>query len=801
MATNFSDTFSMSKYPAIRIAILLGLGISIGSELEAPLWVLITVLFTALIVGGWLDKKNRNWLNADVTRLSTVLFLISIALFGSTIFQFNKADQLSQVENLVQVSAWEQVELEGVVQKEWENTSGKHRADISTIGIEIDDHCFEENFKTRLLLNEELNMQPGDTIKFSATIIPVQEKRNPYQFDYREYLSDQKIYTQVRLDSLHSLSRNKNKLSWSWWRVQVLSLVENNFGVETAPIAKALLLGHKQDIESTTKQAFARAGLSHIMAVSGLHVGFIVAPFWIVIPFFWSRKNGKIIGTIILVLVLFCYAGLTGFSTSVLRASIMAVLLTAGKLFNKVPNSINLTGAAAIIVLTIDPTQLFEIGFQLSFSAVLVILLLLPVIQRGLPYWLRIKWYAVPLMTILVSFIVQIGLYPLQVYYFGEVSLIGPFANALFVPLLGVVVPLSLCCLFISSLFPILGLWINLPSDVFLQLMSNFVVLTSDLNWVWIEAELQSLLLFPLWASIIFFIASWRLSNLKWKWLIASLSIICVIQVEGIIQGSKPKELVVTIFDVGQGDACLIETPNGKVVLIDAGAWSPGYNSGKSIILPHLETRGVERLDAVILSHPHSDHIGGIISLIDMIEIGVIYNSGYEYDSKLYQNYIEKAEENGVRVESVESGDYLEIDPSLLFLVLGPEPTSFGTDPNEHSVVINLIYGLSEFLFTGDASKEQEARLMDNYGELLDTDFLKVGHHGSRTSSNEGFLEFITPEIAVTSLGERNRFGHPHIEAVSRLMETEGELYFTSRDKALVFTSDGKSIRRVEWDE
>lgn len=792
----------MAKYPALRIAILLGLGISIGARLEVSLWWLISGFLGALAFRFWLDKKNRKWLEVKITRLSTAVFFVAIILFGGALIHLKTIEKPSEIEDLFRVSAWEQVELRALIQKEWKNSIGKQRANVEVISSNLDKISIEQNLNARLLFDDDvaIDIQPGDTIHFSATIIPVQEKRNPFQFDYQKYLLDQGIRTQIRLDSLYSKSANSSKMNWAWWRARVLQLVENNFSNETAPIAKALLLGHKQDLEGATKRAFARAGLSHIMAVSGLHVGFIVAPFWMIIPFFWTRKYGKIIGLILLVTILFGYAGLTGFSTSVIRASIMAVLLSVGKLFNKAPNSINLTGVAAILVLIIDPSQLFEIGFQLSFGAVLVILLTLPVLQRRLPYWLRTSWYALPIMTIVVSFIVQLGLYPLQVYYFGEVSLIGPLANAFFVPLLGIIVPLSLVSLVISSVFPPVGYWLNIPSDLFLKGMHEFVILSSDQSWVWIEMELQTMLLFPLWLSVICFIACWRLPKLKWKWLITSLSIICLLQVEAIVKSIKPKELRVTVFDVGQGDASLIQTPNGKNVLIDTGVWSPGYNSGESIILPHLEAEGIKKLDAVILSHPHSDHIGGILSLLGEMEIGMIYNSGYKYDSRLYQNYNKKAMRMGVQVEPVESGDYLEIDPSVLMLILGPEPSRFGNDPNEHSVVINLVYGSSEFLFTGDAGVEQENRLIENYSGLLDTDFLKVGHHGSKTSSSRGFLQAVTPEAAVTSLGERNRFGHPHIESVSRLMETESELYYTSRDKALVFKSDGKSIQRVHWE-
>jgi len=266
-----------------------------------------------------------------------------------------------------------------------------------------------------------------------------------------------------------------------------------------------------------------------------------------------------------------------------------------------------------------------------------------------------------------------------------------------------------------------------------------------------------------------------------------------------LLQQLKPATLTLTFFDVGQGDAALLKTPNDKHILIDAGVWSPGYNSGKSLILPHLQSSGIEKLDAIILSHPHADHIGGIIDLIEEIPVDVIYNSGYEYDSKLYQSYLELAKNKSVPTKSLVAGDTLNIDPSILFLVLGPDGHTYNSDPNEHSVVLNVIYGESEFLFTGDAGEDQEERLIHAYSDLLDTDILKVGHHGSRTSSSLPFLKTVTPDIAVVSLAERNRFRHPHKEALARLKHSNAELLFTSFERAIILESDGTAIRRVRW--
>lgn len=793
--------FPFSQYPAVRICLLLILGILLGHRFSFNIYLIIIFFVSIAALSIFLERANRSWFSIGITRLLTVLFFGIIILFGWIRLSVETEKEPLLTVQLIKGASWEEATFIGEIETISNSSSGKRRADIIIKKTDfLTGLVSTESYKARALLPDSKLISEGDTVLFFATIIPISEKRNPYQFNYQNYLLSRGIEVQIRMDSLIESSQNTNKLSWSWWRSRALTIVDHNFDEQTAGIAKALLLGYKQDLEGESKQAFARAGLSHIMAVSGLHVGFIVAPFWFLIPFFWNKKYGRKIGFIALILTLWLYAGLTGYSASVLRASITVIFLTWGKLFYKLPNSINLTASAAILLLILDPTQLFDVGFQLSFSAVMIILLILPVIQKTLPYWLRIRWYATPIMVIIVSVVVQFGLFPLQVFYFGEVSLISPLANALFVPLLGLLVPLGLVGLIFGGISPAIGLFLSYPVLAFLKGMDLFVITSSQLQWAWMEASIPSILIFPFWMAMIFFISSWRVPKLKWKLLVLTLFLGSSILVEIVFSKLTPGELRVTIFDVGQGDAALIQTPNDKTILIDAGTWSPTNNSGKSILLPNFKEAGINRLDAVILSHPHADHIGGILDLIEGIPIEVIYNSGYEYESRLYKKYRALAESKSISVVSVKAGDVLDIDPAVLFLVLGPESMNFNNDPNQHSVVLNIIYGESRFLFTGDAGEAQEERLLENYGALLDVDLLKVGHHGSKTSSGIPFLSLVKPELSVVSLAERNRFKHPHSEAVQNIQQTGTKLYFTSRDKALVFISDGKNIWRQTWE-
>jgi len=795
----------MASYPALRVMILIMSGISCGYFSSLNLFysaLLFTLILLFWIVTELLLRRVKLTLSS---RLSTILYLLIV--FSASFLWFKIADhnlhKTIGEADFLKLYAWEDVELDGTVKEKGYSTSGKrvYVAEISQSNLG-DGLMLFKNYRIRLYDDqfESRDLQTGSSFRAIIQLYEFPERRNPHDFDYGGWLHSQQIVAHGEIKELIEKRNAQTVFSWTNLRGYVQKNIDALFDTQTAPMAKALFLGYKEEISEDTRQNFSRSGLSHIMAVSGLHVGFIVAPIWFIIPFLWTKRWGKWAGLILLTVLLFGYSGLTGFSASVSRASLMAWLLTYGKLFNKVRNSVNLTAGAAIILLIINPYQLFDVGFQLSFGAVFTILLLMPEAQRMIPIRYRFGKTGAFATIMIISVVVQAGLFPILTYYFGEFSIAGPIANAFVIPIMTITVPAGLVMsLLPASLNPIIAYTV-IPVEWSLVWIEFVAQKIGGNEWSYFSISNESLLIFLLWGMVILFLGSIRIPEMRWKLLITVLVVINLFLVEQITQKSQQNPLRITFLDVGQGDAIHIQTPRDRHILVDVGRWSPGYDSGSRTIIPYLKHNGVDRIDAIILSHPHADHIGGIVSVLKEFDVSVIYQSSYEYESQLYSNYMKTADDLGVPVKNVFSGEVLKIDENLRFYVLGPmvkeaKPSS----PNNYSVAVKVVYGDRSVLLTGDAEKGQETELANIYGDFLKSNLYKMGHHGSRTSSTETFLNEVNPEISVASLAFRNRFRHPNLDAVTRTSNYSKENYYTSLEGAVVIETNGKDLQKVDW--
>lgn len=796
-------------YPVLRIALIYSSGVVIGRHLPAavpflPLTVCVMVLSViCLAIPHFKTAAGR-------FHALPVLYLFCIAGFG-VVNTFLHHKPSTPGEHLLEVFPEDDIIFYGSVTSDRSTRSGNRllRVAIDSAGIR-NLPTWKHPFTTEVLMRMEHtdsknddfcspSPSAGSYLQFHGDLRRPQPPGNPNQFDYAAFLERQGIYSQIFISDLISCSQDPATPFWVQQQRHMQQALARLFSDANTPLARAIILGDRSELDHELRTAFSRAGLAHLMAVSGMHVGFILLPVWYVLPWFRGSPSARATALFLGGTLLLFYAGITGFSISVSRASLMSFFLIFARLYHKPGTSMNILGSAAFILLVMDPLMLFDVGFQLSFTAVAIILTTLPGTRYLLPATYRYNKAGALFQFVMVSILVQGGLYPILMYYFQEFSIAGPISNTLAVPFVQLMFLWSFFCLGAGFFHASIASIINIPGDVILTGLTRYV------NWIgtqpasWIEGAPPGYLLFGIWFFAIAILASMRLPAIRWKMLCGLLLFLTLAQAERFVNKRQSPELQVTFFDVGQGDAVLLQTPGGLHYLYDTGIWTPHFDSGERTLIPELKAMGINRLDGIILSHPHADHIGGIISLIKEIPIDTIYQSPREYDSALYHRYMSLASDMQIPIRLLTAGDKILTDTSMPMLVLSPSDNITANDPNNLSVVVKVVYGSSALMLSGDAEEEAEIFMAETFGRFLHSDLLKVGHHASRTSSTAEFLEYVSPRKGVASLAEANRYSHPHAQATARLRKADVKTRFTSLEGAVIYRSDGSKFQYVPW--
>lgn len=623
--------------------------------------------------------------------------------------------------------------------------------------------------------------------------------KNPYDFNYQTYLQRQGIFYSGNIDHIQQRTKPTSGYSLLSIRSAWVESIEELFDTSSRPIAKALIIGDKGSLSEDTKDDFKRSGLSHLMAVSGLHVVFVVSPLLLFIPFTYRYKIMRHLLFITIVIVLIIYCGVTGNTASVLRAAIMFGIYSLAKIYRRVHHGFNTLAFSALILLLYNPDYLWDIGFQLSYLAVCAIILSNPLIKE-----LKPRFFHRPVVSQIwdiagMSAMIQFALTPLLLLHFGSLSFTGLVLNVAAIPLTQAILSSSMLLLFLHA-FDAPVQHLATLTDYAIKLLLYMADVGG--SWRishWIVPELHWSLLIVLFLSFLLLL-SWNHNTLRWKLLGLMLLFVLIVQTQQVIKDQKGELLNVLYLDVGQGDAALVWSDPQHAWLIDAGILSQGYNTGEAIIWPLLQRLGIQRLNKVILSHPHLDHTGGILSLLSLIPIDTLYEAKTASPSLFVLSYRSKARSVGTPIQQIEAGDHLFFNAQTRAYVLAPILPLPNSDPNSASIILKLQVGSTSFLFTGDADAESEHRVVDRYPELLASTVLKAGHHGSKTSSSEVFLKGVNPQQVVVSLGWKNKYQHPHPEVIDRIKQHATQnIHFTSIEGALWLTTDGNSLTKQRY--
>jgi len=481
----------------------------------------------------------------------------------------------------------------------------------------------------------------------------------------------------------------------------------------------------------------------------------------------------------------------------------MASLVLIAKGWEKQVNIYNTLAAAALVQTLIDPLQLFDIGFQLSFTAVFSIVYIYQRLETLLPEKLKEAVYSrnavkYVFQMFLVSLAALVGTIPITIFYFNRIPIISMLSNLVVIPLIGVIGALGFAQVFLGSVWSWLNIVYGEVETLLITLLRKIVTLFSNVPGAYIPVAQISVRTLILLYVFIFLLINADKVKIR-KLLVFGLLIWGNVFVWSAVF-EKPR-MTVTFLDVAQGDAALIQLPDRRRILIDVGDRTFRRDYGELVVKPFLKRQGIRAIDALILTHPHSDHIGGAPTIIRNFRIRQIWESGIKAGSKIYREIHYLADSLKIPVLTPNSGDMVIISDNLKLYFLHPSERfleKHQRNYNDGSLVCKLVYGDVSILFTGDAEEASEEYLCywDNF---LKSTIIKAPHHGSNTSSTAPYVKLVDPEYTVVSVGRNNKFRHPAQETIERYRNSGSVLYRTDIDHAVQFCSDGKIVKVVDW--
>lgn len=683
----------------------------------------------------------------------------------------------------------------------------------------------------------------GQRVEIEARFRTPHNFNNPGAFDYAAYLARRDIFWTALVPSKGTVrvlpgECGSRVRGWIFsLRIAALERIRQMYpdNAYASAMLQAVLIGESSNLERVWTEDFRRSGTYHALVISGIHVSVLAGVLLALLHFVPISKNSA---WAITAAAAWLYALVSGFTMPVARAAAGFTLYLIARIFFRRVRPLNLLSAIAIGLLAWDPLQLFEASFQLSFLSVAAIAAFaaplletsITPLSRGLrdihatsidPHiapraaqlrvelrliaetillWTRIPtapalallarayFFAIELGAISLS--IQIGLALPMAEYFHRVSFTGLTANLLIVPLMDLVVPAGFAALFTG------WHWLAVVTDTLLRWSASVAAWHAAIEPSWRVPNPPEWLGLTLVASIL--IAAFAVRRNRWRWpaLTTVAALVALLIASPWAAATEPGELELTVIDVGQGDSLLVVFPQGKTMLIDGGGRleygmikrRSNLDIGEDVVSNYLWTRGIRHIDILAATHAHQDHIGGLRALMENFHPTEFWTGANPPEALRKQ-----AAAQGVRVLERQASDPVPFSGATV-QVLAPSPDYVPMGPNNNdSLVLRVVHGRRSFLLMGDLERAEELRLLES-GRLQPTDVLKVGHHGSRTSTTPAFLAAVSPSVALISAGYENSFGHPHPDVVQRLEASHITVLRTDLDGLATVRTDGNRL-------
>lgn len=760
------------KRPIIYLCLSMALGIMFAVYYN---WLFTVFLLFAIII---LMCFTRYTFNVKYFLVLFVLFIIGYLDVTRINLELYQIDKISaSEETLTVIGKIEQVDI---------NNDSKLIIKVKA----IEHNGSKTNPKINIIAytKEDIKADVGDLVKLDGYLVGMKRPTNPGGFDELSYYYSRKIYYKLYSDNAVIINHSFNFNSLiSNLRNSVYEHINYLFPENEASIISTMLLGMKEELSQDTKKLYQMSGISHLLAISGLHVSILGLGLFN----FLKKVSNKIktsAGISIIVLILYCL--LTGGSISTVRATIMLCLMLLSYFFTERYDVFAAIFSAAFIILLLNPYQLFDVGFLLSFSAVLGIVLITPILEE------RYNQFNKKILSLLfVTLSASLCTYPVIAYFFYQLSFYGVIVNLIVVPIMSGVIGFSILAITLSYAWIKLGTFTAGIVYFILKYIEMITKLVPGLPIHIIHIKKPTILCILIYYLILFSAAAKRI---KYRSIIIISLIIVMLTLNGSLRINDNK-VEVTFLDVGQGDSAVINYQN-KVWLVDGGGninSTSEHNQGYYVLLPYLYSNGITHIEGIWISHSDFDHIYGIIEVIREVSVKyIVMSAPYQtYKDELTQKLIEVANEKNIDIYYLAKGDRITYNELSMTCVYPEKKISYYPNNNARSLVMQLKLNEFDILFPGDIEADQEFNLINSTcEEKLSSEILKVPHHGSGTSSSDIFIDEVSPKVAIFSYGEHNKFGHPSISVVNKY-ETRGiDDYHIKDEGAVTVTSNGKSF-------
>ncbi|MBN1849143.1 MAG: DNA internalization-related competence protein ComEC/Rec2 [Deltaproteobacteria bacterium] len=746
------------------------------------------VIFTSLLLASiFIPRPFRSFIMGGLFFFTGVLFILN------THHESDLLQWVHEKENII---------IEGTVIQPMRIDGDIARVDIMTERVIRDGkslHLKEKIFAT--IYNHPQIFSPGDRIRFPAKLRPFRNFNNPGRYNYSLSMSLKGYCCSASVsDGRYIVPMGKGRLGFPWAVVEqcrrpIRQFFTEKLSARNQAVLSALILGERQNISPDLREPFNVTGLGHILAVSGLHIGLIA---WLSFGIFkrlfsfshyWMLKidirKAAAVTTCIPVVI---YTFLAGFQVSSQRAMIMVLAFLFSIILEREKEMWSTLALASLIILALDPTALFSISFQLSFLAVVGILWLAPPVQSLVPKlfqqdeqkFLYSHLYSYGIGMIVVTFSAVLFLLPVTSFYFHRIPMISIPANLTTVPILGFwVLPLGLLSGILAHIIPSIAyVFLQLTSwglDGMMAVIQFWARLQWASFWVVTPNMFEIILFYGLLFTIFFFKVR--------RWAKIGFCFIVIAVLMDISYWTYKtqfnRHLIITYFDVGQGNAALVQFPGNQRMLIDGGGFHVGhFDVGGMVVAPALWYAKINRIDYLVLTHPQSDHMNGLCFIAANFKPKEFWYNGDRVETQTFQNLLKILETKKIKIsQPLDLSNGKDISGVHIEIFNPPVNSESITgyynsrDLNNRSLVLKLSYRGRSALFPGDLEDSGEQKVVENFGDALQSDILLAPHHGSKTSCSNAFLKSVNPDLCVISSGSGNFFGFPHAATIQRLNE------------------------------